>query len=922
MSIVLIAILACFCLQNQAYSYSIQYPFRDADGNDFHVHRSENFGAYRKYFNKSYPDNPKKWYAEFHTGVDLGTSARRSVYPLANGTVVAIQNIRGPDYGLTVIVDHGTWQSSYSHLASYNVKIGNPVYANRSIGVQGSTGKSTAVHLHLNVGSGSDIYRMRDVKNAKGEKIGERVSFMNSRLENPLSHGLNLSSDYSGSDSTRDAKLYLLSLGTGKEITKSDVLWGLNKKIRIIVEAYDKTMKRRFKSNPYRITFKVYDFETEDKIFDKEIRFDDLRFGNSSAVSLDKIYNLDTSTRETSSYFEKYRDSNGILRRKTEKFYFYKDWTPPKFGFFKVVVGVYDLVNGSEVVSSTAEKIINIGTVGVDFYDTTVYPASVGDPPLVDYFDLSNASFSSDTNNLLGVCRTYFTAKSQTVVNWSVEIYDGWDNLIKSIDGGSGRMLDVAWDGTNSSGWKAASGTYTYRVIAELNGESKLLKSGSVTVDKDAPALYGSISPSISSVTSSSETVSFSLNPAEDLDSTVVEVLDEYGQSVRFLASTAGIMQGEDFQINWDAPASLANGNYVIHAMLVDKAGNANDYYSYIRVDVPDNPIDSPPPPDDYEGLLLPPFNERPIVSDIAFDSSGNKYVLYGRDDKLVKYNSAGTMVASVAGLRLPMGLAVSPSGDRVYVADTYNNRMLIYDGNLNPLKEVKGQDIYITYGDVDSYCWGVFGLTKHDESDDAGRGEKNYWGEGYGLPEGLAILNNDLYIIDKEKHRLLKFDKNGVAAIFSVLKADLKDEARSAYNQNNTVSGRTVERALFYSNSLNDEITFDPNSIDKSAYDRGWMRSMFLHSNPAGNTDSQFASPSDVAIDSSGNLYVSDTSNNRIQKFAPDGSFVYKFGEDILKSPKGIDVDSSGNIWVADGGEGPGASFQGPGASRGGRYG
>ncbi|MCC2647621.1 MAG: pknD, partial [Nitrososphaeraceae archaeon] len=56
-------------------------------------------------------------------------------------------------------------------------------------------------------------------------------------------------------------------------------------------------------------------------------------------------------------------------------------------------------------------------------------------------------------------------------------------------------------------------------------------------------------------------------------------------------------------------------------------------------------------------------------------------------------------------------------------------------------------------------------------------------------------------------------------------------------------------------------------------------------------------------------NIFVSDTANNNIQKFtAADGKFITKWGTEgdskgQLNSPAGIDVDSSGNLYVADDG-------------------
>ncbi len=63
---------------------------------------------------------------------------------------------------------------------------------------------------------------------------------------------------------------------------------------------------------------------------------------------------------------------------------------------------------------------------------------------------------------------------------------------------------------------------------------------------------------------------------------------------------------------------------------------------------------------------------------------------------------------------------------------------------------------------------------------------------------------------------------------------------------------------------------------------------------------------PHDGTFDSSGNIWIVDTSNNRIQKFDPSGNYVTKFGSygtsnGEFYSPKAIAIDSSDNIWIAD---------------------
>jgi len=78
-----------------------------------------------------------------------------------------------------------------------------------------------------------------------------------------------------------------------------------------------------------------------------------------------------------------------------------------------------------------------------------------------------------------------------------------------------------------------------------------------------------------------------------------------------------------------------------------------------------------------------------------------------------------------------------------------------------------------------------------------------------------------------------------------------------------------------------------------------------------ATGTEAQFNQPIDVAVDSSGNVYVADTSNIRkitpegvVSTFAGDGRSGYKDATGTsaqFSIPTGVAVDSSGNVYVGD---------------------
>jgi sugar lactone lactonase YvrE len=73
------------------------------------------------------------------------------------------------------------------------------------------------------------------------------------------------------------------------------------------------------------------------------------------------------------------------------------------------------------------------------------------------------------------------------------------------------------------------------------------------------------------------------------------------------------------------------------------------------------------------------------------------------------------------------------------------------------------------------------------------------------------------------------------------------------------------------------------------------------------GSGNGQFSAPAGIATDSSGNVWVVDGNNSRVQEFNTSGSFLLKFGSNgtgngqFSNSNGGIAVDSSANVWVSD---------------------
>ena len=73
-----------------------------------------------------------------------------------------------------------------------------------------------------------------------------------------------------------------------------------------------------------------------------------------------------------------------------------------------------------------------------------------------------------------------------------------------------------------------------------------------------------------------------------------------------------------------------------------------------------------------------------------------------------------------------------------------------------------------------------------------------------------------------------------------------------------------------------------------------------------AGTSNGQFNEPMDVAVTPEGNIWVTDALNHRVQEFSSAGTYLRQFGSEgtgagQFVEPAGITVTPSGNVWVTD---------------------
>ena len=162
-----------------------------------------------------------------------------------------------------------------------------------------------------------------------------------------------------------------------------------------------------------------------------------------------------------------------------------------------------------------------------------------------------------------------------------------------------------------------------------------------------------------------------------------------------------------------------------------------------------------------------------------------------------------------------------------------------------------------------------------------------------FGLIYGLAIDDNDrLFVTDLKLRHVAVFDS--------------KHKQETSFGAD--VLGRpggvaidTENRLLYVVDTENDVVAvFDADSF-KLLRRIGTPGKKHTLTEPG-----TFSLPSNVAVDKEGNVYVTDTFNDRVEIFDADGNFSSTFGSagdgpGHFQRPKGIAIDPDGHIWVVD---------------------
>ena len=293
----------------------------------------------------------------------------------------------------------------------------------------------------------------------------------------------------------------------------------------------------------------------------------------------------------------------------------------------------------------------------------------------------------------------------------------------------------------------------------------------------------------------------------------------------------------------------------------------------------------------------------------VALDGSGNLYIADTSNHRIRKVDSSGNIstvagtgmrgfggdgaAATAAQLNFPRGVALDGAGN-LYIADRLNNRIRKVDSSGN-ISTVAGNG------------------TRSFGGDGAAATEAQL-----NLPNGVALDGSgNLYIADTSNHRIRKVDSSGnISTVAGSGTAGFGGDGGSATDtaaRLNNPNGVALDGAgnLYIADTWNRRIRTVDSSGNISTVAGGGSSL----ANGIMATTARLNFPNRVAVDGSGNLYIADTNNHRIRKADSSGNIstvagngTSSFGGDggaataaQLKNPRGVALDGSGNLYIAD---------------------
>jgi sugar lactone lactonase YvrE len=240
-----------------------------------------------------------------------------------------------------------------------------------------------------------------------------------------------------------------------------------------------------------------------------------------------------------------------------------------------------------------------------------------------------------------------------------------------------------------------------------------------------------------------------------------------------------------------------------------------------------------------------------------AVDASGDVWVVDTGNDRIVEFSSSGSFVRSVGEkgegngqFRVPAGIAINHQTGDIYVTDEFNKR----------IQEFSSTGGFIT----------TFGNT--------GEGALEY-------PFGITVdSSGDVWVI--------RGISGGAVEEFSSTGSYL----RTIHVEPGQPTGVTFSGGELYVLSSSTVLEYSPTGTYIGQF------------GTKGSGPGRLASPlGGITTDpANGDLYIADTGNRRVEAFTPAGTYLNTFGSEgtgpgQFEEPAGITINNSGEIYVTD---------------------
>jgi sugar lactone lactonase YvrE len=365
-----------------------------------------------------------------------------------------------------------------------------------------------------------------------------------------------------------------------------------------------------------------------------------------------------------------------------------------------------------------------------------------------------------------------------------------------------------------------------------------------------------------------------------------------YGQAGNFSTSTANQPGGTPTSENLNSPSRcISNSNNDLYCS--DRSNNRVLFYASTT---PAGYVN------ECAAITTTATTAAPVTTTpaVPYIPSANATGVYGQLD----FTSSGYLPISASSLQQPRGLAVDP-GQGVYIADTFNNRVLFYEGSTNTTASR-------VYGQHGSFITG--GNNQGGRSLDT-----------LSFPRDVfAVAGKGVYILDGGNNRVLYF--SGTSTTPSILYGQVGEELGSS----NGGTGATRRMAFagpegLFVDTLGRLYVVDTGnnrvprfSGNLNIPDKVWGQVSFSSSS-SGCSTTQLNSPTAIVLDGDFNLYIADGGNHRILRYTPDStvasvvlgqldfvSCLVNQGTGLpsatsLHTPTSVSLDSTLGLFVAD---------------------